>query len=135
MGANQALQPIRWVFKMGTFQSEFIHMLQTELKDLIKDIEMLMKVQKERLENSEITNYVYLENTALFKNEIACLKNFLKYSLRLDLDGFQTYDELGDYIKKEFKNQLEEHCYAQAIESFVDRKLKKITDYIKRIES
>ncbi|MBN1799448.1 MAG: hypothetical protein JW822_12815 [Spirochaetales bacterium] len=120
---------------METFQNDFIHMLQTELEDLIKDIELLMEVQKQRLEKSEITNYVYLENTALFKNEIACLKNFLKFSSQLDLDGFQTHDELGDYIKQEFKNQLEEHCYAQAIESFVDRKLKKIIDYIKRIES
>jgi len=119
---------------MKTFQRKFIRILQSELEDLIKDIEMLMKVQKERLEKTEITNYVYLENTALFKNEIACLKNFLKFSAQLDIDRFQTYEELESYIEKEFKNQLEEHSYAQAIESFVARKLKKVINYAKCTE-
>jgi hypothetical protein len=116
---------------MKKLQRTFMRILQTELEDLIKDIELLMSVQKERLEKSEITNYVYLENTALFKNEISCIKNFLDFSSRLDLDRFLTYEELAACIETEFKKQLEEHSYAHAIESFVSRKLKKIINYVK----
>jgi hypothetical protein len=112
-------------------KQKFIRILTTEIEDLIDDIEHLMVVYKNRCEKGEITNYVYLENNALLKNEISCLKNFIKFLSKLELDKIETIEELYLFIGKEFKQQLEEHCYAHSIENFVERKLQKVINYIK----
>jgi hypothetical protein len=110
---------------------KFIRILNSELDDLAEDIEQLMGTYKERYEKGEISNYVYLENNALLKNEISCLKNFAQLTMHIELDRFETLEELYAFVEMEFKRQLKEGCYTHAIEGVVERKLQKVLNYVK----
>ena len=112
-------------------KQKFIRILSAELEDLIEDIERLMGAYQARSVKGDITNYVLLENNALLQNEIFCLKNFIKFINRIDLSQFETLEELYNFIEEKFKREMEEHCYAHAIADFVERKLKKVLNYIK----
>jgi len=110
---------------------KFIRILTTELDDLLEDIEQLMGVDRARSEKGEITQYVYLENNALFQKEISCLKSFAQFTLRIDLDGYGTLEELYAFVKDEFEKQLKGGCYTHAIENVVTRRLQKVLNYVK----
>jgi PP-loop superfamily ATP-utilizing enzyme len=116
---------------MKALQKKFISILRAELEDLIEDIELLMSVEKERFAKNEITNYVYMENTALFKNEIACLNDFIRLAAGIRLEDFDSLEKLGSYIEEEFKNRRQEHEYQQAVMSFVSRKIAKVINYVR----
>jgi hypothetical protein len=110
---------------------KYIRILNTELDDLAEDIGQLMGIYRERCERGEVTKYVYLENNALFENEISCLKNFAQFTLHIELDRFETLEELCAFVEKQFKRQLKEGCYTHAIENVVERKLQKVLNYVK----
>jgi hypothetical protein len=110
---------------------KFIRILTTEIDDLLEDIELLMGVDRARSEKGEISQYVYLENNALFQKEISCLKSFAQFTLRIDLDRYETLEELFAFVKAEFEKQLKEGCYTHAIENVVQRRLQKVLNYVK----
>lgn len=109
---------------------KYISILNVELKDLVEDIDVLMAGHKDRSEKGEISNYVFQENQALFKGEISCLNDFANLVLQIDLDRFQTLEELRTFVEKEFKQHLNKGCYAPAIEDVVTRKLRKVLLYV-----
>ncbi len=110
---------------------KFIRILTTELDDLLEDIELLMGVDRKRSEKGEISQYVYLENNALLQKEISCLKSFAQFTQAVELDGFETLEELYAFVKAEFEKQLKEGCYTHAIENVVERRLQKVLAYVK----
>ena len=109
---------------------KYLGILKIEIEDLIKDIELLIEVHKKKYDNQEITQYVYRENIAVLKNEVSCLKNFIECIDSIDAEKYQSLQELVDQVEVQFKTQLHEHSYAQAVESFVKRKLKKVSHYM-----
>ncbi len=116
---------------MKALQKKFIAILRMELEDLIEDIELLMSVEKKRFAKNEITNYVYMENTALFKNEIACLNNFIGFINGIEIGRFDSLAQLSAYIEEQFKNRRQEHEYQQAVMGFVARKIAKVMNYVR----
>jgi hypothetical protein len=110
---------------------KFIRILNAELDDLMEDIELLMGAYKQRCEKGEITNYVFMENQAVFKNEIAYLNEFARLVQRMDLDRFQTMEELCAFVESEFKQNRKKGCYTPSIESVMERKLQKVLLYVK----
>ena len=109
---------------------KFIRILTLELDDLTEDIEQLMALDKSRCEKGEISNYVYLENTSLLKNEISCLSSLGKFVASVDPEGFETVSALLDHITGGFRTLRKEGCYSPAIESMVLRKLQKVFTFV-----
>jgi hypothetical protein len=109
---------------------KFIKILGTELDDLVDDIEELMRLYKRRFENGEITQYVCLQNNALLENEVSCLRAFSRFTQGIDADRYGTLDELSGHVKTEFQRHLADGLFAHAVESFVERKIQKVLEYV-----
>lgn len=112
-------------------KSKLISILCTEIQDLSEDIGQLISMYGARRDNGEITNYVFLENSAVLNSEISCLKNFAQLVTGMNLDAFGTLEDLCSYISKEFRTQRRGCGYTPAIEDVFERKLQKVLTYVK----
>ncbi len=110
---------------------KFIRVLLTELYDLGEDIDQLIALDKSRCEKGQISNYVCMENDALFRNEIACLKDFEEYVKAVEMDRFQTLEELASFLEDAFRKRRAEGNFLPALEGVVSRKMRKALDYVK----
>jgi hypothetical protein len=110
---------------------KFVRILITEIEDLTEDLGEVLAMYGQKRDKGEMTEYVFLENSALLNSEISCLKGFESFVLGLKLDDFQSLEDLGDYVRDEFRMQRRGCGYAPAIEAVFERKLQKVLTYVK----
>ena len=115
---------------MREVKRNYITILKLELEDLEIDIEKLIEHCEEACENSDLSANVFLENLALFKNELLAVNIFEKMLDGLDIEQFASLDELVQFIKKSFEEKVRALGLAKAIIRYVERKLTKVADYV-----
>lgn len=108
----------------------YLFILKLELKDLHDDIEMLMTSCKEDKENCAITNYVFLENLSLFKNEILGVDVFENIIDEINPHDYSGLDELIVDLKGKFKEKMIEFGISKAIDLSILRKMDKVKRYV-----
>ncbi len=108
----------------------YLRIMSIELDDLREDIKFLIGECKLKRDEDKITNYVYLENIALYNNELHALDAFEKIIARTEAGEFGTLEELIDFLKKEFVEKARTSGYARVIHLLVDRKIQKVAKYI-----
>ena len=84
-------------------------------------------------ESQELTNYVFLENLAVFGSELLGVGYFFKVLDRIEPDKFDSLDDMIDYIKETFRGMIKEHGLAEAINILVGRRLEKVKKYVTEI--
>ena len=117
---------------MNTVNKKYIHILKLELEDLEIDIQKLIEHCEETSKTSDLKCNVFLENLALFNNELLAVDIFAKMLDTIDVDKFETLNDLVRQIKSSFEKKVEALGLARAITRMVDRKLEKVADYISR---
>lgn len=115
---------------MPETRAKYLAILRLELDDLHTDIEELIKQTTEERESRELTNYVYMENLALFKNELLGVDAFGRILDELDLGAFTSLEEMVDYLKTDFRAKVKAVGLAEVIDLLVERKLDKVMQYV-----
>ena len=108
----------------------YLTIIDLEMQDLEEDIKFLINEAKKKKSEGNLTNYVFLENQAILKNEIHaldCFKNIIK---KTDADNFKSVDALIQFLREEFKIIVDTNSYAEAILIFTDRKMQKVKNYV-----
>jgi hypothetical protein len=108
----------------------YLFILKLELKDLHDDIELLMEAAAKDKETNEITNYVFLENLSLFKNEILGVDVFDKIIDSIDPHEYEDLSILIEDLKSKFKIKMVEYGIEKAIDLSIIRKMDKVKKYV-----
>ena len=115
---------------MSDVKKKYINILRIELKDLEQDIaHLIQKCEKEKQE-SNLPPYIYLENLALFKNELLGLSVFDQILDDVQPDSFTSLEEMIEYLKKRCHEKIDAHGLAEAVNNYVDRRLQKVAKYV-----
>ena len=118
---------------MRHVKENYLAILRLELKDLHEDIEALIAQLTQEKERGHLTNYVFMENLALFRNELLGVDAFGKILAQLDPDAFATLDDMVDHLNISFKAKVKASGLAEAINIYVERKLEKVRHYVTRL--
>jgi len=116
---------------MSDQRAKYLQILTLELNDLHSDLEMLVTSYATEKDAKKISNYVFMENIALLKNEILGVDVFHNVLKTIKIEHFQTVEDLICYVKTEFNNKMKEHGIAASLHRFVDKKLDKVEKFIK----
>jgi hypothetical protein len=104
--------------------------LKVELEDLEEDIEDLLKLCQRRMDQREITNYVYQENKGLLLREIAGVKSLVQGLDTLDVRRFASAKGLFQEIDRQIREKTREGGHPEAVYSLVKRRLDKVAKYL-----
>jgi len=115
---------------MPKIKEKYLSILRVELEDLQEDIETLIKQTTKEREAGNLTNYVFLENLALFRNELLGVDAFGTILEQLVPDDFATLDEMVDHLKIAFRAKVKACGLAEVIDVYVERKLDKVQQYV-----
>lgn len=108
----------------------FLMMFLIELEDLHKDIELLIEKYKDEHDHEVISNYVFLENLALMKNELFGIDSFLQEVKDVKPTDFANVNELIDFLKKQLLKRCHDKGIASAAYVLSERKMQKVLSYI-----
>ena len=108
----------------------YISILRIELKDLQEDIEVLIEKCTEERERGNLTNYVFMENLALFKNELLGVDAFGRILDETDPKAYDALDEMVEELKQKFQAKVKASGLAEAINVYVERKLREVARYV-----
>ena len=107
-----------------------VQVLQLELKEVENDLNGLKELYSNRHDSSEITNYVFLENTAGLQSELTSIHHIGTILNNIEIDKNQTPHELLDSIDDYIKLEISKRQYSQAIYNFAKLKLVKVSKYL-----
>ncbi|MDA3901213.1 MAG: hypothetical protein PF637_11930 [Spirochaetes bacterium] len=113
-------------------KKNYLVILKLELEDLTEDIDLLIKKCKEDKDDCAITNYVFMENLTLFKNEILGVDVFhdIIDEVSEHIDDYEDLDKMIDYLKSNFQEKMMEFGIAKAINLSILRKMDKVKSYV-----
>ncbi len=107
----------------------FLKVLKAELEDCLEDVEDLEILYERKHRGDEITNYVYNENQALLKRELAGLKNVLQTIDDVTLDSYVSVDALAADVDAMIQKKVLEFEDPEAVYGIAKRKLLKVLRY------
>ncbi len=104
--------------------------LQLELKEVENDLNGLKDLYSNRHDRSEITNYVFLENTALLQSELNSIHQIGMILKSTSINHINSSDKLLEYIDNIVKEEVDKNQYSKAIYNFVKLKINKVSRYL-----
>lgn len=115
---------------MNPLINKYIHILEIELDDLESDLNLLIQTHLQKKENEKITNYVFLENLAVIKNEISGIEQFKQILNEIVPDEYTDLDDFTKDLENRFKACVHRSGFVEAVYSFVEKKMKKVIKYV-----
>lgn len=115
---------------MGDRISFLQKVFQIELEETEDDVLGLIEYYSRRFESHEITHYVYVENQALLRKELSCVKE-LEKDLRLwtPPEGFEAQEVLEE-MTSYLKNLVKKRGYPELVILVIDRINGKLIRYL-----
>ena len=114
---------------METKIRKYLEILKIELEDLIVDLEFSETVLSKRLEEHEITEYVFLENIGLLKKEILGIEKVKKIILGSGAT-YNSLEELRETVENYFHDEIKSAGLPNVVFLLVNRKLDKVSRYM-----
>lgn len=115
---------------MKEVKQNFKDIMFVELRDLRQDLELLIEECRERSIKDHITERVFQENAALFKNEILGLQEFSDILEAINPKSYMTLDEMIRELVQQFKEKIKSADLAEAILICINRKMNKVAKYV-----
>ncbi|MDO9548690.1 MAG: hypothetical protein Q7J65_06995 [Candidatus Marinimicrobia bacterium] len=109
----------------------FIEILKLELDDLQDDIHSLKKICERKLKDGLITNYVQMENMALYDNELHAINSFRNILNETNPENFDSLEKLVFHLDENFKATMKSCAYAKAGHICIERKMLKVAKYVR----
>jgi hypothetical protein len=113
-------------------KESFLKILIIELEDLDDDIKLLIKECDERHCRQEITDYVFMENLAVLRNELFGVEGFVDDIKAVRPEDYETLDEMIEGLLKILENRINEKGIAHSIVSLIERKMNKVKHYVEK---
>jgi len=107
-----------------------VKVLQLELKEVENDLNGLKELYSSRHDSSEITNYVFLENTAILQSELDSIHQIGTFLDDIKIDQNLAPHELLDSIDEYIQSEITKKQYSQAIYNFAKQKMAKVSKYL-----
>ncbi|MCK9483892.1 MAG: hypothetical protein M0R34_05970 [Candidatus Marinimicrobia bacterium] len=111
---------------MRNIIKNFVAILKVEIEDLSADIELLIAECQKKKDAGIITDYVYMENIALYRHELLAVQSFARLLEQTEPDRFEKLDDLVAYLSDAFRAG----GYVRAINICIERKMNKVTRYV-----
>ena len=108
----------------------YIQLLKIELDDLKEDIGLVMEDYEAQRKRNAISQYVFLENMAVLKNEVLCVECAEHMLDQLDLERYASIEELVRDLEERFRRKMEEHGILAEVNRLIKRKLNKVARYV-----
>jgi len=108
---------------------KYLKLLKIELEDLIIDLEFGEEVMAKRLEDHEITEYVFMENIGLLKKEVLGIEK-LKKVVEAEGSDDKSIDDLKALLEVYFTREIKAAGLPNVVSLLVKRKLEKISLYM-----
>jgi len=108
----------------------FLEIMKLELDDLKDDLHTLKKECKHKLQEGLITNYVHMENMALYDNELHALNSFRRILEVTEPEKFDSIDNLTTHLLETFCTVMKTCGYAEAGRICIERKMLKVAKYV-----
>jgi hypothetical protein len=99
--------------------------LLAELEDILEDIDHVEARYRSEFERLKVSQYVFLENVALLEKEADCVRLLMDELAKIDDSGIKDAEEYAGMVRDLVRTRVSEMEYPQAIERFVDRKIRK----------
>ncbi len=115
---------------MLNVKQNYLKILSIEVQDLQLDIQELIKQCEKENANGRFTRYVFLENLALFNNELLGVQTFQRIIAQTNPEDFAHLDDMIKYLQENYQEKIENYGLAKAISYYVDRKLFKVKRYV-----
>jgi ATP-dependent protease Clp ATPase subunit len=115
---------------MSVSSGFLVKILQLELKEVENDLNGLKDLYSSRHNNSDITNYVFLENTALLQSELQSIHRIGTQLKMMEIDPKLSPKEILDSIDQFIKKEVEKKHYSVAIYNYIKLKLEKVSKYL-----
>ena len=109
---------------------KYLKILKIEFEESIEYLGYLLEVHRFRQGQGEITNYVYLENVTVLKNEVSGIKNFLGIINLLEADDFEDLESLIMHLEKRAAENVKHFSYPKAVLIMCQRKLEKVKRFV-----
>lgn len=107
-----------------------VKVLQLELKEVEYDLQGLKELYANRHDRSEITHYVFLENTAVLQSELSSIHQVGTLLEDFDIETLQAPHDFLNSIDEYIKVEIEKRQFSNAIYNFVKLKLAKVSKYV-----
>ena len=117
---------------MKEVKQSFKEIMFIELRDLRQDLELLIEDNRQRSQNTTISERVFQENIALFKNELIGLNEFTDILEETNPKDFANLDNLIQELSQKFRKKVRASDLAEAIIICVERKMQKVANYVLR---
>ncbi len=115
---------------MREIKKKYLQMLRIEIEDLREDIDLLV-IEYDRLhENEQLSNYVFSENLTVIRRELLGVHAFFRLLDEINPDRFATLDDLIADLSDTFRGMVKKNGLPEVIESYVERKLLKVKEYV-----
>lgn len=108
---------------------KFLEILRIELQDLIYDLELSEDILEKRLNEHQITEYVYMENLSLLKKEILGIERIKRMLSESDVQ-INSIEELREKLESYFHDEIKSAGLPNVVFLLVNRKLEKIVKYM-----
>lgn len=115
---------------MSLSSSFLVKILQLELKEVENDLNGLKDLVLNRHTSSDITHYVFLENTALIQSELESINHLGILLDKLEVDSGLSPHEVLDVVEKFMNDEIKSKQYSEAIYNYVKTKLAKVSKYL-----
>ena len=117
---------------MRAVKQNYIAILRIELEDLHQDIQRLAKECNTGRDAGYLSENVFMQNLAIFKNELLGVHAFQHILDRIDPNSYDTLDAMIEDIRNQFQTLIRSHGIVNALQIYVNRKLDKVARYVKQ---
>lgn len=115
---------------MREIKRTYLRMLRVEIEDLREDIDLLVMEYNRLHEKEELSNYVFSENLTVIRRELLGVDSFFRLIDETEIDRFASLDDLIASLTNTFRGMVRESGLPAVIESYVERKLLKVKEYV-----
>lgn len=115
---------------MRDIKRYYLRMLRVELDDLKDDIDLLIDEYTRLHDSEQLSNYVFYENLTVIRKELLGVDFFCRVLDETDPDRFATLDDLIGHLTRTFRTMVRDRGLPEVIESYVERKLLKVREYV-----
>jgi len=107
-----------------------VNMLKLELKEVEQDLMNLEQLYRSRHDSSEITHYVFFENSAVLKSEIDSIHRIGVLLENFVADDYSSPENLLEELETYIAKIVRERQFSNAVQSFAKSKLGKVRKYL-----
>jgi hypothetical protein len=108
----------------------FLRIFQAEIDDLQDEIHAVEEIHRRRLEQKEITGYVFQENFAILQKEILALQDIVKEIDVAAIADCRSLEECAQRVESIIRREIEELEAPEHVFHLASRKVRKILRYM-----